>query len=222
MAKPTSVKWVSFDLVYRVAMGIAGGYFCGLLLSKFSYSAVGDANHQAENSLPMVLGGTLLAYGLTEAVDGYGFLAVFVAARAARRHELSVGMDNYKGHVHAAVDQLESLLLTLLLLWLGMFAASGMLNGITLFEVMVALALIILVRPLAGFASLIGYDCPQADRRKLAFFGIRGMGSIFYLAYAQNHGTFDGLDVIWRVTVVAIILSIIIHGFAARHLMPAE
>ena len=214
--------WVSFDLAYRVGMGIVGGLVCGWLVTKVTFSELGDARNGAWNSIVMVLSATLLSYGLVEAVDGYGFLAVFVCARAGRMLTREHGPQGYERFVHHGADQLESILLALLLLWFGTFVGAGGLSGTRWEEVAFAVALIFVVRPVAGWLSLRFYDCPNVEARKIAFFGVRGMGSIFYIAYAQNHAQFDDIDTIWRVASLVIALSILVHGFAAKFVLDPE
>ena len=59
-----------------------------------------------------VLGGTLLVYGLTEVVNGYGFLAVFIAA-------LSGDVDDVRQRISSTADELERMLLAFVLLAFG-------------------------------------------------------------------------------------------------------
>ena len=164
----------------------------------------------------MVLSATLLAYGLVEAVDGYGFLAVFACARAGRAATRGTDNEGYERFVHHGADQLESILLVLLLLWFGTFVGGGGLAGLTWAELGFALALILVVRPAAGLLSLVAYPCERLEAGKVAFFGVRGMGSIFYIAYAQNHAEFGDIDAVWRIAAIVVVTSIVVHGFAAN------
>ena len=65
-----------------------------------------------------------------------------------------------------------------------------------------------------------GSVAPTALR--IAVFGVRGMGSIFYIAYAQTHAEFADIDGVWRIGALVILLSIVLHGFGAAIAMPAE
>ena len=69
---------------------------------------------------------------------------------------------------------------------------------------------------------MVFVDCERMSRRNVAFFGIRGMGSVFYIAYAQSHADFVGIDIVWRIAAVTIILSILIHGYAANLVLEKE
>ena len=213
--------WLGRDVLYRVVAGIAVGVATGKLLARVVFGPLGDASHDARNPTLNFLAWTLIAYGVTEAIDGYGFLAVFLSARTGR-YESPDEDDVYGREVHHSGDQLEAILLVLLLLWLGTFIGNGVWRAWTLADLGLALALILVVRPLAAFVALIGIECGWRDRLRIAVFGVRGMGSIFYIAYAQNHADFEDIDAVWRVSALVILISIVLHGFGARIAMPED
>ncbi|MEE4210287.1 MAG: cation:proton antiporter [Parvularcula sp.] len=213
--------WLTYDLLYRVGAGLIVGWLVGTLISKLIFSPFGDGKNGAWNSLLVILSATLLSYGITEAVNGYGFLAVFLAARAGRANTRNTKNEGYQKFVHHGATQLESILLVLLLLWFGMFVAAGGLTGWTWGEVVFGFAIVFVLRPIAGLVSLIGYDCPKLERIKVAFFGIRGMGSVFYIAYAQNHAPFTDIDQVWRIAGIVILISMVVHGFTANFALKA-
>lgn len=214
-------EWLGWDLAYRVVAGYAVGMASGAVMGRFLYSRFGDARLGAWNALIVVLAATFIAYGLSEAVKGYGFLAVFAAARAGRAYGVKQEGE-YERFVHRDADQLESVLLVLLLVWFGMLLVSGVMAGLIWQEVAIALILLLILRPLSGMAAMIGIACDDMSRWKVAFFGIRGMGTVFYIAYAQNHGAFESIDTVWRVAAVTILASIILHGFAANFVFAPE
>ncbi|WP_316015119.1 cation:proton antiporter [Roseobacter sp. HKCCA0434] len=216
------VDWLGYDVLYRIAVGVAVGYATGAIISRLAMSRYGDAHQGAWNSIVMILGATMVSYGVTEAVDGYGFLAVFFATRAGRANTRGTENEGYEKYVHHGADQLESILLVLLLIWFGSFVAGGGLAGLRAGEVAVAVLLLFVIRPLAGWIAMLGYRCERVEAHKIAFFGIRGMGSVFYIAYAQNHGQFADIDSIWRIAAVTILGSIVVHGFAANFMLPGE
>lgn len=216
------VSWVAFDLIYRVAAGWLGGLAVGWCVNRIVFSRVGDGRNGAWNAIVMVLAATMLSYGLVEAIDGYGFLAVFACARSGRAGIRRTEDQTYRKFVHHGADQLESIMLTLLLLWFGTFVGAGGLSGTSLAEIGFALALIFVVRPVGGRIALIGMPCGELERKKVAFFGVRGMGSIFYVAYAQNHADFADIDAVWRIASLVIVASIVVHGFAANFALGAK
>ena len=215
-------SWLGFDLLYRVGAGILVGYGVGYVISRIIFSPIGDGSRGAWNAVVVILSATLLSYGVTEAVNGYGFLAVFVATRAGRSNTRGTENEGYEKFVHHGAEQLEAILLAILLLWLGGFLGSGALAGTTWAEVAFALALVFVIRPAAGLLALIGHDARRAQRSAVAFFGIRGMGSVFYIAYAQNHAEFADIDAVWRVAGIAILMSIVVHGYAANWFLAGD
>jgi len=62
-------------------------------------------------------------------------------------------------------------------------------------------------------------DGRSLERRAIEFFGIRGIGSIYYVAYAVGHAPFSHRDELWAVIVATIVLSIFVHGVTATPVM---
>lgn len=216
------LPWLGTDVLYRVAVGIAVGWGVGKLLTGLVFSRLGDAGQGAVNPTLTFLAWTLIAYGIAEAIDGYGFLAVFVSARAGRHDAPDDEEVAYARESHKAGDQLEAILLVVLLVWLGSLIAAGLWRSWTGSDLAIALALILVVRPLAGWLSLAGVGLGWRDRLRVGAFGVRGMGSIFYIAYAQSHAGFDDIEAVWRIATLAIVISIVLHGFGARIWMPPD
>ena len=71
------------------------------------------------------------------------------------------------------------------------------------------------VRPLAGWLSMVGTDLPSQDRLVVAFYGVRGIGSIYYLAYATSHLELVNEGQLWATIALTILLSTVVHGFTA-------
>ena len=83
-----------------------------------------------------------------------------------------------------------------------------------------AAALIFLVRPLAVGLTTIGGTLAPHQRRLVAWFGIRGIGSLYYLAFALHHGVPASIaPVVADAALVAIAMSIALHGVSATPLM---
>ena len=215
-------SWLSFDLAYRVGMGVAVGWAVGWGISRIIFSPIGDGSRGAWNAVVVIMSATLLSYGIAEAVDGYGFLAVFVASRAGRASTRGTENEGYEKFAHHGAEQLEAILLAVLLLWIGTFIGSGALAGLTLAEVGFALALIFVIRPVAGMIGLLGHDCDRTQKLNVSFYGIRGMGSVFYIAYAQGQAEFDDIGAVWRIATVTILASILIHGYAANWFLSGD
>lgn len=212
-------NWGEFllkDVTYKVGLGIVIGWGVGRLVSVLVFSKMGDAANDRNNPLIVMLAATFLAYGVTEFCHAYGFLAVFVAARSSRHHdkdaEIRKSDENaYVRKAHQEADQFESLLMVLLLLWFGSFVAAELWYQWRWSDLFIALTLLLIVRPLVGWLSLLGYGCETKEKLKIAFFGIRGMGTIFYIAYAQTHAPFEQIEAVWRIAGLCILISILMH-----------
>ncbi|MAM37316.1 MAG: sodium:proton antiporter, partial [Erythrobacter sp.] len=83
----------------------------------------------------------------------------------------------------------------------------------------IGIALIFIIRPLAGLLSESVCNLPFPGKLAVAFLGVRGMGSIYYLAYGQNHGKFFQFDQLWAIASFTILVSIIVHGVVAGPLI---
>jgi len=206
-------SWVAFDVGYRIVAGLVVGFLAGKILVSIAVHRSGPATTGLNTGL-FIVGATLLTYGVTEVINGYGFLAVFVAALARS--------DNgaFRSELHAFAEQVEALLVAVALISVGALLAAGVVEW-TLTSILIAAAFIFVIRPVAGWICLAGSDVAGRDRLSIAFFGIRGMGSLFYLAYATDSGSFgrDELAVLWSVTVMVILMSTIVHGISAPLVM---
>ena len=160
----------------------------------------------------MALAGTFLAYGVTELVGGYGFLAVFVAAVVLRRSETD---HDFHETLHDFAEQTEQLLMIVLVVLLGGAVASGVLDALTWQAAVAGLAVLFVVRPLAAWVALLRTRTPPAERAAIAFFGIRGIGSLYYLAYALNAQRFDEAELLWATVAFTVVVSIVVHGTTA-------
>jgi sodium/hydrogen antiporter len=83
-----------------------------------------------------------------------------------------------------------------------------------------AAVLLFLVRPLAIYISLMGAGLPRLERGLIAWFGIRGVGSIYYLSYAIEHGVSSSAsEELIAITLVTVAASILLHGISVTPLM---
>lgn len=210
-------EWFAYAVVWKIGAGIAMGYGVGRVLGWLTFHLPNRAKLSRTGSGFVVLGITCLAYGLTEMVRGYGFLAVFVAALALRATKRE---DKYHEKLHDFAEELERLLMMVLLVLLG-----GTMTGGNLFRALsweaaaFGLLALFVIRPLAGWIGLIGTHPPSGEKLAISFFGIRGLGSIYYLAYALHHEKFDNADVLWSTTGFIILVSIVLHGITVTPVM---
>jgi NhaP-type Na+/H+ or K+/H+ antiporter len=209
--------WLAVDLLWRLGVGLVVGLATGWALRKLFFAARSTTFRLAEHAEGFVaLAATFLAYGLTELAEGYGFVAVFVCACTIRSAERSHG---YHRVLHQYVEQIERMLTVVIIFLLGGAVATGLLAGVTWQEIVVALAVLLVIRPLTGLLGLAGGRTGPRDRVTISAFGVRGVGSIFYVAYGIEAGPFAHHDSLWRVVGLVIVGSILIHGVSATPVM---
>ena len=210
-------SWFLVDVLYRIAVGFVGGWAVGWALARLLFRPPKEGHDPVAQAMEgsLALAATFAAYGLVEMVSGYGFIAVFVAAYALRRHEL-----DHEGHValHTFTEDVERVLMAVVLVLVG-GAAWNVLGHLTWAGGAVAVAIVLVVRPVAGVIGLLWRDEPWRERLAIAFFGIRGIGSLFYLAYALTHAQYPEANEVWAVTLTVILLSALVHGLTASPVM---
>ena len=208
---PLLGEWAARDLAYRVAVGALGGACVGWLLGKLLFSWP-RANPLADTQSAVVaLAGVLAAYGFTELVEGYGFIAAFVAGVVLRRME-----SEHAFHVdlHDFAQAIEHALTAFLLLALGA-ALPTLLGALDWAGAMIGVVLIFLIRPLVGWTSMAGTALGGRARLVVAFYGVRGIGTIYYLSYAITHVELRDKEAMWAIAAFTILLSTIVHGLTA-------
>ncbi|GAA0809721.1 cation:proton antiporter domain-containing protein [Spirilliplanes yamanashiensis] len=209
--------WVLQDVLIKGVVGVVGGIVIGKLLGRLFFRSRNDALRLARHSEGfLAVAATFLAYGVVEVAGGYGFLAVFIAARAIRRAERS---HDYHQVLHDFAEQIERLLTMLLLLLFGGALIDGLLAPLTWGAVAVALALVFVVRPLVGRLSLLGSPGHRAEHWVIGAFGIRGIGTFYYIAYAVSHAEFPRADLVWATAGLVVVVSVVLHGVAATPVM---
>jgi NhaP-type Na+/H+ or K+/H+ antiporter len=115
------------------------------------------------------------------------------------------------------VEQLERLGEVVLLILLGgMLFADSWQGG----YLVAAVVLIFVIRPLSVFLGLIGSEGKFATKATIGWFGVRGIGSLYYLMYAIQHGLETPLAVtLVSVVLITVTLSIVVHGITVTPLM---
>ena len=77
----------------------------------------------------------------------------------------------------------------------------------------------LVVRPLAGWLALAGLGWDPRDRLAAAFYGIRGIGSLYYLAYGLGSAGFARHEQLWAIVVATILVSSAVHSLTAPFAM---
>lgn len=210
-------SWLLTNVFYELIVGIIIGIGIGYVLGKFILNLPAKTNFAKSVLGVGSLAATLIIYGLTEFFGGYGFVAVFCGAVTIRQLEPSHA---YQLPLHAFIEKTEVIFTSLILLGLGASINAGILQHLDYTLIVMAIVLVFLIRPLCGMIGLIGLNkIDIKERLAISFFGIRGIGSIYYLSYALNHHSFDGSDRLWSLVVLVIVLSIFIHGITATPIL---
>lgn len=202
-------EWLWLDVAYRVAVGAAAGALLGWLLGRLLFAG---KNPLADTESGVIaLAGVLAVYGLTELVEGYGFIAAFVSGLILRRQESE---HRFHRQLHDFSQAIEHALTSILLIALGA-SLPALLPFLTWEGAAIGVALIFLLRPLFGWLSILGTFERHRERAVVSFYGVRGVGSIYYLAYAGSHAELTNEAQLWAIVAFTILLSTIVHGFTA-------
>lgn len=239
-------RWLLVDVVWATAAGIAIGAVLGTVLGRLVLHL--RHRHQEatgyENFLALGLIG--LAYGFAVLAQAYGFLAVF-AAGLALRHAAQVGTPAAETRIELAlhnpqpapaeslatdpqhapaymahavlnfneqldrIGEMAGVVVLGLLLW-----SVSWLPAAAWFVPLVLLA----VRPLSVAVGLAGSRISAVQRRLIGWFGIRGIGSLYYLSYAVDNGLpAQHVDTLVSLTLAVVVSSIVVHGVSVTPLM---
>lgn len=210
------LHWFGFDLVYRILAGVVIGYLTGKAVGYliFTLSKRYSFLHTRDGFLAIAV--TLLAYGITEMLSGYGFIAVFITAITLRHYEKG---HDYHADLHSFTDQAERLLVAVLLILFGGALVSGILSALSWGMVLFTFIFLLVIRPAAAYLSLYAVNIWPREKLAISFLGIRGMGSVFYLAFAFHELHFNFEDELWSIIAFTILCSIVIHGLTANPIM---
>lgn len=214
--KPWVSDWVLHSVLWEIGAAVAVGYLTGRAFGWITFHIPADSKLAQTGDGVIAIAATLIAYSLCELVDCYGFLGVFVAALAIRQthrhHEFQRDMYDF-------TEQVERIAMMVGLLLFGGALVSGVLAGLTWTDVAVAAAILLVVRPVAGMIGLSGFKADRSEKLTLAFFGIRGVGSFYYLAYGINHMPGSGAERLWSLLGLVVLMSILLHGLTVTPVM---
>jgi NhaP-type Na+/H+ or K+/H+ antiporter len=210
-------EWLLVDVAWKVGVGVAVGLLTGWAVGIVAFRPPGPLVALSETPQGfLAVAATLLAYGGAEIVSAYGFVAVFVAAVALRSSERH---HEFHRELHGFVEQVENLLVVGVLLVLGAAIAGGVVGEWWWESILVAVLVVVIVRPLCAWAALWRTPLARTERWSIAFFGVRGVGSIYYLAYGLSAASFAAEERLWSLTVAVLVISILVHGVSATPAM---
>lgn len=209
-------SWLWRDLLYRIGAGVAIGYLIGRGLAFLIFKLPQISKFPRAQEGFLALSATLVIYGITEMAHGYGFIAVFVGAITMSSCEPE---HDYHTEMHDFVNQVEHILMVVLLMLFGGSLVFGLLDYLTWQGVVVGLVFLFVIRPLSGLLGMWGIKMPLREKLAISFFGIRGIGSFFYLSFALDKVTFVDADQLWSVVGFIVMVSIVLHGVTATKSM---
>ncbi|MEN9937353.1 MAG: hypothetical protein RLZZ387_3932 [Chloroflexota bacterium] len=239
-------RWFAVDLVYAAVGGLAVGWGLGTLVGRLVVYL--RRTHREAVGLDdfLALGLITLSYGVAHVLHVYGFLAVFAAGLALRHIELEENGDtspttvpvtsDQEAATAAATDerqattymaqtilgfneQLERIFEVAMVVVLGAVLVP-LLAAAPAGTVWFIPLLFLVIRPLAVWLTLLGTETRPAQRALMSWFGIRGIGSIYYLMYAITHGLEPALATqLTAITLATVAVSILVHGVSVTPLM---
>lgn len=204
-------EWLAFDVAYATLAGIAIGAAAGWAIGAGATRLRERDLIATELDGWAAVGAVLAIYGLTEVAGAYGFLAAFAGGLAFRRRERD---HEYNRGVHAGAETLERVLELAAILLIGSLLTLDGLAAPGWAGWLLAPLLLLVVRPSACMLALPAAPLDRVERAWVGWFGVRGVGSLYYAAAALDAGILDAGEaetVIW--TVVAVVaVSIVVHG----------
>lgn len=214
--EPWLAEWLTYNVAWEIAGGIVGGWLIGRAFGWLTFHVPAETKLAKTGDGLIALAATFISYGLTELIHVYGFLAVFVTALTLRHTHRD---HDFQREMHALTDQIERLVMMALLILFGGALVSGLLASVTWRDAIVAAIILLVIRPVAGWIGLIGYPAGRGEKLTLSFFGIRGVGTFYYLAYGINNMDIPGPERLWGVVGLVVLFSILLHGLTVTPIM---
>lgn len=209
-------EWMAYRVLWEIGGGILGGWLVGRLFGWLTFRIPADTKLAKTGDGLIALSATFVSYGLTEMVHVYGFLAVFVTALTFRHAHRD---HDFQNDMHAITEQIERIAMMVLLIFFGGALVSGLLSNVNWADVAIAAVILLVVRPLTGWLGLLGYPADSQEKMTLAFFGIRGVGSIYYLSFGINHMPVPQAERLWGIVALVVLFSILLHGLTVTPIM---
>jgi NhaP-type Na+/H+ or K+/H+ antiporter len=242
---PSGARWFAVDLLWAAVAGLAIGWILGQVIGRVTLHLRAHHEHAVGYEDFLTLGLVALGYGVALLCHAYGFLAVFAAGLSLRHVEmgktgserdphqviedapgthaedLSVSPEAGPAYMAHAVlgfsEQMERILEVTVVLILGALVGQADWS----LEVLAFVGLmLLLVRPAAVALTYHGAGTLGVHRPYVAWFGIRGIGSLYYLFYAMQHGVSGPLArELMGITLAVVAVSIVVHGVTVTPLM---
>ncbi len=209
------MEYVWYYLLFKIIGGVLIGTLIGLVYSKWIYvHDKKDKNLILKGFLALAL--TFFAYGMGELCHTYGFLSVFATGLSLQYFKTtSEEAENKNRNILTFVEETEKLLVTMWTIFFGGAILSGILTYTGWKGILASLFIVLILRPLLGYLGIWITDIRQKKKWAISFFGIKGIGSFFYLSFALIEGDFKEYDQLFGILSYVVLFSILIHGFTS-------
>lgn len=215
-AEPQLGEWLVFHVVWKIGAGVVIGVLVGRTFGWITFHIPAESKLAQTGDGVTAVAATLIAYATCEIAGGYGFLGVFVAALAIRASHRN---HEFNREMHDFTEQVERIAMMAGLLLFGGALTAGLLAPLGWQDWLVTGLVVLVIRPFTGMIGLWGARAERGEKLTLAFFGIRGIGSFYYLAYALNRLTSPADDRLWGVVGAIVLVSIVLHGLTVTPAM---
>ncbi len=238
------------DRMWRLPLrlGIVGGFLSGWLMARATVGLALYLRQRYHQALGMeeflTIGLIAVSYGVAHLIHGVGFIAVFAAGVATRRiehkasgpaqpaevigavpagDEPAVATDPGKAPAYMAEtvlefnQQLDHIAEFVMVLLLGIMLSEA---GPSPEGAVLAGVILLVIRPVAVMVSLLGARVGRAQRWLIAWFGIRGIGSLYYLAFVLRYEwPMADKERLVSIVLTTVTISVLLHGISATPLM---
>jgi sodium/hydrogen antiporter len=204
-------EWLAADVLYAIAVGALLGGVTGYGLAALAARLREGGWLRRDLDAWLAVTAVLIVYGLTELAGAYGFIAAFVGGLAFRRHEVHA---EHHQRVHRGAELVENVTELAMILLLGSTITVSGLGEPGIGGWLLIPALLLIMRPAAAMIAFAGSRVPLRERRFIAWFGIRGVGTFYYLAFAIGVGALSVAEasVLYWTAIACVGVSIVAHG----------
>jgi sodium/hydrogen antiporter len=195
----------AIELLGEVAVGAAIGIALGVIGGRL-HSRLPGGGITARYEGIYAVGFGLAAFGLADVTFGNGLIAAFVAGIVLAREEHEVP-DSFV----AFSENVSSIFAVITFFLFGaLIVATGYDGSIWALLAFIPFALLI-ARPVAVLAVLVGTKLPRPQRLFIAWFGPKGVASMLFALFILDRSVAEG-SLVFDVAAFVILSSILAHG----------
>ncbi|MEC5158831.1 cation:proton antiporter [Chryseobacterium sp. MP_3.2] len=206
--------FVWYYIIYKLAVGAIIGAIIGFIYSYFIHK-------HDEESTSKILGGfiavalTFFSYGIAEVAHTYGFISVFTTGIFIQFYQANRAEDRVESKMLEFVEETEKMLVVLWAIFFGGSLLSGILTYTDWKGILFSLVIVLVLRPVFGYVAMLTTNFSTAKKWAISFFGVRGIGSFFYLSFALLNGNFEDFTQLFGIVSYVVLFSIVIHGLTS-------